>query len=617
MSAYSRSIRDLILDFDYNIDDIDELLEESYNEVIEGMFSALFFLLKCYSHNQDRICDLLNKIEEICDNERDYENFIFINNCIKNILGNINGVLDRHQKKDVHCIVSRLSRLSRLVFEEGKDIICDNRFKLFEYLICIDRNISRVNLMLDNYSDILKSVDENGHDIFYNILDIYVRLEENDTEEINYFYKVILLFINNRINDISNNRVLYLTVLNNPIYICKKHVAEVINKFQDAYTVPVSELESKYRVSLVYPKSIEKELEDFKVDESGYDFSKQKIITIDKDSDRCLDDGLFMERNKDGTYTLFVHITSVSSLVPFNSDIFKEAMKREETLYLTDRVIPMYPEKISDDLCSLLPNKNRSAFSYAIWLDSNFDVIGFKIIKGRINVFQRMSYDEVDKMLGSGGNSSLDGMLFDLSEFSMRQRKLNKAKDKYRNEENIINPKDHHQSMRTDYSRSANIVQESMIMVNHLAPKYFYENGWPYLNRFLHFSRADSLTQEMDSFLLRSGIFLDSIEKQKLLKVLTYVNSMARYSVHEHGHEGLGLDFYSHTSSAARRGSDSLCQYVTDDIVFNGNTNDSNLYFWENTLNNWANYFNERKIINVAFSNQYNYLSSKKLLKMK
>ena len=44
MSAYSRSIRDLILDFDYNIDDIDELLEESYNEVIEGMFSALFFI---------------------------------------------------------------------------------------------------------------------------------------------------------------------------------------------------------------------------------------------------------------------------------------------------------------------------------------------------------------------------------------------------------------------------------------------------------------------------------------------------------------------------------------------------------------------------------------------
>ena len=70
--------------------------------------------------------------------------------------------------------------------------------------------------------------------------------------------------------------------------------------------------------------------------------TKENIITIDNEGDLCLDDGLSIRDNKDGTYTLFVHLANPASIIPYTSSTMKEALKRCNTLYLLDDSIPIF-----------------------------------------------------------------------------------------------------------------------------------------------------------------------------------------------------------------------------------------------------------------------------------
>lgn len=619
MSAYSRSIKEQILAVDYNIDNIDELLQEDYDEVIQGVFSALFIYLRFPSKNQVKINEVLDKIEELCKNENCCEHLECVSKNIVNIIDNVHRYFVKNQKKDACNFVSRLMEMNKFIRQKVMNKFDEDKIKMFEYLIYQKRDIEKVKYLIKNNVDVLEITNEKGHNILFELLEYYIRLDERNAEDINYFYKVIILFINNKNHKkIIEDRLYYLTLLNNPMYVHKKHVLSVINIFQEKCQISVKELESKYRIHLIYPKNIEMDVNEFKMNNSGrYDFTKQNVITIDGENDRCLDDALFMKRNQDGTYSLFVHIIDIPAFIPYKSSVHKEAMLREEALYLFDNKVYMYPEVISDYICSIVPNNNRNVITYSILLDPSFDVIDFKILKGKIRSRHKMSYDEVDKILASPGNGDLDMMLSYLAQFSLRQKSLNKFKDRYRKEENLINPKDYHQSMRTDYSISANIVQESMILPNCLVPKYFYKRGFPYPNRILHKENDGYLDEQFDLLLLNSGVLLEHSERVKLLKKLKYIFLMAKYSATEHGHNGMGLDFYSHSTSPARQAAGALGQYVIYDLLFSHNVGDKNIYFWEEELQFWCEYFNERKIVNEAFSEQYNYLASKKLIRMR
>ena len=622
MSAYSRSIKEQILDVDYDIDDIDELLkeDEDYNEVMQGLFGALFMLLRFSSKNQIKINEILEKLEELCENETSGDRLEYVSKNVIIMMNDINKYFAINQKKNVHYFISRLMKLNKFIRQKEVDKLNQNKIKMFEYLIYQERDIEKIKYMIKDNPDILAITNEDGHNILFELLDNYVKLDEKNIEDIDYFYKVIILFINNKNHkNIIKDRLYYLTILNNPMYVSKKHILSVINIFQEKCQVSIEELESKYRVHLIYPKNIETDVNEFKMNNDGrYDFTKQNVITIDGENDKCLDDALFIKKNKDGTYNLYVHIIDIPGFVPYKSRVHKEAMLREEALYLFDNnKVYVYPEVISDYICSIVPNNNRNVITYSILLDPRFDVIDFKILKGKIRSKHKMSYEEVDKRLENPCDDDLDMMLSYLANFSMRQKSLNRSRDQYRKIENLINPKDYHQSMRTDYSISANIVQESMILPNCLIPKYFYNRGFPYPNRVLHKENDGYLDEQFDLLLLNSGILLDDNERVKLLKKLKYIFLMAKYSATEHGHSGIGVDFYSHSTSPARRSADALGQYVIYDLLFHHNVSDKNIYFWEEELHRWCEYFNERKIINEAFSEQFNYLASKKLIRMK
>ena len=121
-------------------------------------------------------------------------------------------------------------------------------------------------------------------------------------------------------------------------------------------------------------------------------------VTIDGETARDFDDAICVESSGDG-YTLYVSIADVSHYVATNSTIDREAYLRGTSVYLPDRVLPMLPERLSNDLCSLVPNQDRAAFTAILRFDHQGKRIGERYCKSLIKSRQRFTYTTVNKIL--------------------------------------------------------------------------------------------------------------------------------------------------------------------------------------------------------------------------
>ena len=154
-----------------------------------------------------------------------------------------------------------------------------------------------------------------------------------------------------------------------------------------------------------FPKEVKNEVKfiNNKVDKKDIpnrkDFRDLDIFTIDGEDAKDLDDAISISENEDGTFTLGVHIADVSYYVKDGSSLDKEAVYRGTSVYMLDRVIPMLPFELSNGICSLNAGEDRFTISIIMDIDDTGKVIKSKIFKGIINVKERMSYTNVQKIL--------------------------------------------------------------------------------------------------------------------------------------------------------------------------------------------------------------------------
>jgi len=145
-------------------------------------------------------------------------------------------------------------------------------------------------------------------------------------------------------------------------------------------------------------KRYPQEISELSADNHRLDLSKEYTITIDGDTAKDFDDAISLEK-KDGVYHLGVHIADVSYFVPKDSAIDKEARQRGCSFYLLDRVIPMLPFRLSNDLCSLVEGKKRATFSCLMRYNSLGERIDYRFVKSIIKSTKRCTYDEVENIL--------------------------------------------------------------------------------------------------------------------------------------------------------------------------------------------------------------------------
>ena len=132
---------------------------------------------------------------------------------------------------------------------------------------------------------------------------------------------------------------------------------------------------------------------------SRRDLRETLCVTVDPVDARDFDDAVGARRLPDGGFELSVHIADVSHYVGADTPIDNEAKRRTCSAYLVDRVIPMLPERLSNDVCSLRPGEDRLAMSVTMRLDARGNVTGARMARSAIRSAARLDYDTVDEVL--------------------------------------------------------------------------------------------------------------------------------------------------------------------------------------------------------------------------
>jgi len=163
----------------------------------------------------------------------------------------------------------------------------------------------------------------------------------------------------------------------------------------------------KYELPGEFPKQVmaeAKQSEEYFNDKeikARRNFMRETIYTIDPSDAKDHDDAITVKKTKDG-YTLGVYIADVSHFVRENTILDKEAFQRANSVYLPGMVIPMLPEKLSNDLCSLKPNRRRLVYAVIINYNNQGKVLDWEITDGVINSKAKLSYEEVQEYFDTG-----------------------------------------------------------------------------------------------------------------------------------------------------------------------------------------------------------------------
>lgn len=313
------------------------------------------------------------------------------------------------------------------------------------------------------------------------------------------------------------------------------------------------------------------------------DFRNELVITIDPEDARDFDDALSLKILENGNYQIGIHIADVSHYVTENSATDIEARIRGTSVYLVDRVVPMLPEKLSNEICSLQEGKPRYTFSVIAEITPTAKLVDYKICETIICNKRRYNYDEIQKII--------DTQKGDNAEFVLELNKIAKLFRKKRFQKGGINFNTTEYKFILDKEKfpikvyekksvqATQLVEEFMLFANKvvaqhikvLTKKYGLRQLLPFLYR-VHDEPdvtkiKDVLT--MIKSIIKKDINSNKIDAKQLNKYLqeldgkpeeTTINQLlirsmakAEYSHQNIGHYGLGFGDYTHFTSPIRR----------------------------------------------------------------
>ena len=161
------------------------------------------------------------------------------------------------------------------------------------------------------------------------------------------------------------------------------------------------------------------------------DYTKILTVTIDGKNAKDFDDAISISKEDDGKYKLSIHIADVSHYVKRKSPLDYEAFKRGNSIYLLNQVIPMLPDRLSNDLCSLIPGEERFCLTCEMIINDKGKIIDDKLYESVIKSDYRLIYDEVSDFLEDGisnYNKDLEDNLKNMENLFMilRNKKMQK-----------------------------------------------------------------------------------------------------------------------------------------------------------------------------------------------
>jgi ribonuclease R len=362
-------------------------------------------------------------------------------------------------------------------------------------------------------------------------------------------------------------------------------VIEVLGRSGDA-RIEVLSVARSFGLPMAFPDDVEAEASAISAKLTEADLANRLdlrdtlCVTIDPADAKDFDDAVSFETLPDGSIQLGVHIADVSHYVQEGSALDREALARGTSVYMVNEVIPMLPERLSNDLCSLKPDVDRLAYSVLMKMTSRGTVEDHTIRKSVIRSRRRFAYEEVQEILtaGKGEHAVMLLPLFRLTQTLLKKRRQNGSIDfetseaKFQFDETGM-PSRIIRKERLDAHR---LIEECMLLANkvvaqHIGKAKSEEHIRPFIYR-VHDVPDPSRLADLSRFVKMFGYSLDvnqGVSTKALQKLLDQVKgsdvenfineialrSMAKavYSEKNIGHYGLGFQYYTHFTSPIRR----------------------------------------------------------------
>lgn len=319
------------------------------------------------------------------------------------------------------------------------------------------------------------------------------------------------------------------------------------------------------------------------------DFRGITTFTIDPDTAKDFDDALSLRKLENGNIEIGVHIADVTHFVKPGTELDKEAYSRSTSVYLVDRVAPMLPEKLSNELCSLRPHEDKFTFSAVFEFNDNFDIVNKWFGKTLIHSDRRFTYEEAQEIIETGeGEFSSEMLLMNEIAHKLRKDKFGHGAISFEADEVKfeLDEKGKPIGVYVKERKDAHmLVEDFMLIANKYVAKYIHDKAGkieiPFVYRvhdepdpakiadFAAFAKELGFNMQIDTPEQVAESFNTLAEKTKengALKMLEplAIRTMAKaiYTTENIGHYGLGFDFYSHFTSPIRRYADVLVHRI-------------------------------------------------------
>lgn len=316
------------------------------------------------------------------------------------------------------------------------------------------------------------------------------------------------------------------------------------------------------------------------------DLSDWECVTIDPDTARDYDDAISITKDERGHFFLGVHIADVAHYVKSGSCLDREALERCNSTYFPGKCVPMLPEQLSNELCSLKPKVKRLTQSVLAEFSSEGDLIHSEIVRSCIKSQKRFTYKEALQVLEKKKKSPHLPLLERMVQLChlFKKKRMERGSIDFAMPDDVILVDEKGEPLRierVEYDITHQMIEEFMLKANELVATHLGNQGKTLIYR-VHEEPSEESFQDFYTFARSLGFFLPAKPKHKDIQKLfqdakdspllpqlsvSFIRSMklACYSPDNIGHYGLALDHYCHFTSPIRRYTDLIIQRLLFD----------------------------------------------------
>lgn len=372
--------------------------------------------------------------------------------------------------------------------------------------------------------------------------------------------------------------------------------------------VEMNSILAEFEFPLSFPKDVEAEADRIpeiipeKEILKRKDFRKTLTITIDPFDAKDFDDALSIKKLNNGNWEIGVHIADVSHYVKPGSKLEDEAYRRATSIYLVDRTIPMLPEKLSNQVCSLRPDEDKLCFSAVFELDDNAKIQNEWIGRTVIRSDRRFNYDEVQVIIENKTGELCDEILtLDRLAKKLRAERFIKGAINFESREVRFRLDENSKPISVyvkEMKDSNRLIEDFMLLANRRVAEFIGKTKNKEQERtFVYRVHDEPNTEKLNTFSVflkklgyqlrigsRKGLadsyntLFEDIkgkgEQQMIETIAIRTMSKAVYTTENIGHYGLGFKYYTHFTSPIRRYPDVMVHRLLEMYLNNAPSQD-------------------------------------------